>query len=131
MTVLELSAVNLNDRPWIAKKRFGDGFHHARLARAGRPKKEKVSHGTPWGVQSREKHLINFYYFFDGRVLADDFPPQSGFEVLRVRAAPGRIKCGIKAGPHKFPASFCRGLLPGSEGKMGDGKEASQVVILI
>src|SRR5258708_33031750 len=106
MTVLEFSAVNLDDRPGIAKKRFRNRFHHARLARAGRPKKEKVSHGTSWSVQPREKHLINFHHFFDGRVLANDFPPQSGFEVLRVRAAPGWIKCSIKAGPHKLPASF-------------------------
>ena len=54
-------------------------------------------------------------YAQDGRVLANNFPPQCGFKVLRVRAAPCGIKCSIKAGPHKFPASFCRGLLPLSE----------------
>src|SRR5260221_327872 len=115
MTVLELSAVNLDDRPGIAKKRFRNRFYHARLARAGRPKKEKVSHGTPWSVHPRENHLIISHHFSDARVVPKFFPPQGGLEVLRVRAAPGRIRCIIKAGPHKSPASFCRGLLPVSE----------------
>src|SRR5258708_32367751 len=97
MTVLEFSAVNLDDRPGIAKKRFRNRFHHARLARAGRPKKEKVSHGTSWSVQPREKHLINFHHFFNGRVLANHLPRHTGFEVLRVRAAPACVKRRMKA----------------------------------
>ena len=95
----------------IAKERFRHGFHHAGLARAGGPEKEQISHRTPGGVQSGKKHLVNFDNFFDGRILANDLAPQCGLEVLRIRTTPGRIKSSIKAGPHKFPASFRRGRL--------------------
>jgi hypothetical protein len=84
MAVLEFSAVNLDDGARITEERFRNGLYHARLAGAGWPKKEKISHRTPRSVQSREKHLVNFHHFFDGRVLANDFPAQSGFKVLRI-----------------------------------------------
>src|SRR5215470_6663707 len=106
MAVLELRAVNLDDCPRIAKERFCHGFHHAGLARTGWSKEKKISHGTPGSVQSGKKHLVDFNNFFDGRVLADNLAAQRGLEILRIGAAPGRIKSSIKTGPHKFPASF-------------------------
>src|SRR5690349_6270247 len=99
MAVLELRAVNLNDRPRIAKERFCHGFYHARLARAGGAKEKKVSHRTPRSVQPGKKHLVDFNNFLYGRVLANNLAPQRGFKVLRIRAAPCRIKSSIKAGP--------------------------------
>jgi hypothetical protein len=111
MAVLKFGAVNLDDGTGIPEKRFRHCLNHARLAGAGGPKKKQVADWTSGSVQARKKHLVNLNDFFDRGVLADNLPPQGGFKVLRVRAAPSRIKSCIKAGPHKFLASICRGRL--------------------
>ena len=84
--MLELGAVDLDAGMRIAKQRLRHGFHYARLAGAGWPQKKEISNWPSWRVQSGEKHLVDFGYLFDGRVLAYNFAPQRGFEFQRVAA---------------------------------------------
>ena len=95
MAVLELGAINLDARAWIAEQSFRDRFDYASFARAGRAKKQKIPHRAAWRIQPGEEHLINLYYFFNGAVLADDTPAQGSFKFLRVIAAQVGIKCRI------------------------------------
>ena len=45
--VLKLRAIDFDNRARISKQNFRGGFHNARLARAGRPKKKEISYRTP------------------------------------------------------------------------------------
>ncbi len=56
------------------------------------PRNKKISNRPPGRIQPGEEHLIDFGDFFDGRILANDFAPESGFEIQRVVAAPRRIR---------------------------------------
>src|SRR5450432_2106137 len=131
MAVLEFRAVDLDDRARVAEKRLRHGFNHPGFTRSSGPKKEQVSHRAPGSVQSGKKHLVDFHHFFYGRVLANDLPAQSGVKIHRIRAAPCGIKCSIKAGPHKFPASFRRGPLHIPRGKCEMEMEAEELSLLI
>ena len=115
MAVLKFGAVNLDARARIAKQRFGDGFNHARFTAAGWTKKKKIAYRAPWRVQAGQKHLIDFDYFLDRCVLADDATPQSCVELQGVIAAPTRIQRSIKTGLHMMSPSELNAL-PGQKG---------------
>ena len=86
MAVLKFGAVNLDARARIAKQRFSDGFNHARFTAAGWTKKKKIAYRAPWRVQPGQKHLIDFYDFFYGRVLANNLAAESSFKVASIAA---------------------------------------------
>src|SRR6185369_9336454 len=67
---------------------------------SGRSQEQKVTNRTARRVQPGEEHLVNFGDFLDGRVLADDFAPESGFEILRCIAAPRWIQGCVESGLH-------------------------------
>ncbi len=98
--VLELRAVNLDASMGVTEKRLGHGFHHTRLAGAGRPQKQKISHRPTRRIQPGEKHLIDLGDLFHGRILADDLPPQSGLEIQCFAAATRGIQCCVQSSFH-------------------------------
>src|SRR5437899_1629725 len=101
MAMLEFRAIYLHDCARIAEERLRHCFHHSSLARAGRPKKQKIPHRPAGSIQAGEEHLVDLRYLFDCRILPNNFSPQSQFEVLGVCTAKGRIKSCIKTGFHK------------------------------
>ena len=109
MAVLKFGAVNLDDARGSPKSDSAMASTTRVLPEPVGPRNRRLPTGRARSVQSGQKHLVDFSDFFDSRILADDFPPQGGFEVQRIGAAPGRIKSSIKAGPHNFPASSSRG----------------------
>ena len=113
--VLKFGAVDLDARLGIAEQRLGHRLHDARLARSGRPQKQQVADRAAGRIQPGEKHLINFGDFFDGRVLANDLAPESGFEILRRVAAPRWIQCCIESGFH-YVSTYRLGSLTGTKG---------------
>src|ERR1022692_3369801 len=101
MRVLELGAVDLNAGMGVAEKRLCHRFHHPRLARARRPKKQQVAHRTPRSVQPRQKHLVNFGDLFDGLVLANNAAAQRCFKLSSIGTAAVRIEHCSKIRSHK------------------------------
>ncbi len=98
--VLKFGAVDLDASLRIAEQRLSHGFHHARLARSRRSKKQKVPDRAAGRIQPSQEHLVNFGDLLDGRVLANDLAPESGFKILRRIAAPRRIQRCIESGFH-------------------------------
>ena len=74
------------------------------------PRNRKLPIGRPGGFMPGEKHLVNFGDFFDGLVLADDFAPKSGFEILRRITAPRRIEGCVESGFHSIATYRLRSL---------------------
>src|SRR5690348_7994276 len=70
--VLELTAINLDTGMRIAEHRFRHGFHNPCLSRPRGSKEKQISHWTSGRIQSGHEHLIDFSYFLDCLVLADD-----------------------------------------------------------
>src|ERR1700689_934197 len=91
VAVLELRAINLDNRAGILQHRFSRGFHDASLAGSGGTKEEEVSDRTTWRGHAGQVHLIDVDDLLYGFVLADDQPAQANFEGFRLSARPGRI----------------------------------------
>src|SRR5215469_2003050 len=93
--MLEFGAIDLDASPRIPKQSLGHRLDHACLSRTRRTEEQQIAHGTPGGIQSRQKHLIDLYYFFDRRVLSYDPAVEGGFKFSCVIAASVRIEhCG-------------------------------------
>src|SRR6266478_9047403 len=87
MGVLKLRAIHLDHRAGVSKENLGSRFHDARLARTGRPEKQQISYRTAWRIQSGAKDLVQVHQCLHTLFLSDNFPPQRGLEIDRVRAA--------------------------------------------
>src|SRR5260370_10718016 len=87
MGVLKFRAVDLDYRAGVSKENLGGGFHDARLARTGRPEKKQIPYRTARRIQSGAKDLVQVHQCLHTLFLSDNFPPQRGLEIDRVRAA--------------------------------------------
>ena len=115
MGVLELGAINLDASAGVSEERFRESFHDARLARTGWPKKKQIADRASGGVQSGEKHLVDFDDLLNGGILADDFAAKSAFKVAGValRRLGSRTVLAVVfivlAPVSQVPRSQCRG----------------------
>src|SRR6267378_7917467 len=87
MGVLEFRAIHLDDGARVAKEDFRSRLHNARLPRTCWPKKQQIPYRAAWRIQSGPKHLVQIHERLDTLFLPDDFPPQRGLEINRIRAA--------------------------------------------
>src|SRR5258708_806636 len=99
--VLNFRAIDCAAGRRISEECFGHCFHDASLARTGRSQKQQVTHGAPRRIQPSQKHLVDFRYFFDRLILADDLTPQVAVEVARIVAATSRVEDGGKVRSHR------------------------------
>src|ERR1700734_997547 len=98
--MLKLGAVNFDAGPRIAEQGLGHGFYHASLSRTRRSQKKQVAYRTPRRIQSRQKHLVNLGYFFDGLVLPHDLAAQGGFKFSSIVTAAVGIEHGCEIRSH-------------------------------
>src|SRR6185437_508925 len=115
VTVLKLGTIDFDSGSGVAEQGFRHGLYDARLARSRGTKKKQVPYRASRRIQAGEKHLVDFHYLLNRRVLPDNLPPQRQFKILRIRAAATRIKCCIKTGTHISPRLFRRGRLRNTE----------------
>src|SRR6266446_3178523 len=85
--VLELRAIDLDHRASVPKQDFRSRFHDAGLSGPRRPKKKEVPYRAAGRVQSGAKNLVQVHQRLDALLLSDNFPPQRGLEINRIRAA--------------------------------------------
>src|SRR6516164_6645171 len=92
MTVLELSAIDLNERSRIACSALCGSFYQAGLAGAGRSDEQKASHRPARNAHPQRECLVNAHNLPYRIVLADDPASQAGFELLSLESC----LCGIQ-----------------------------------
>ena len=85
VAVLELGAVDLDDRARILQQRLGGRFDDAGLSRAGRPQEQEVPDRAARGAHPRQMHLIDVDDLLDRLILPDDHPPEVGLQGLASR----------------------------------------------
>ena len=83
MAVLELGAIDLDDRARILDQRFGCRFDDAGLAGSGRPQEKEVADRSSGSAHPGQIHLINIYDLLDRLVLADDVAVERLFQIFR------------------------------------------------
>jgi hypothetical protein len=86
----------------VAEERLGHGFDHARFAGAGRPEEKQITDGAAGSVKSRQEHLVDFGYFFDGLVLTDDTAAEGSFKLSSIAATAVGIEHGGEIRSHNF-----------------------------
>src|ERR1051325_1673719 len=86
VAVLELGAIDLDDRSRILQQGLGGGFYDTRLPRTGGAEEQKVSNRTPRRTHSGQIHLIDVDDLLYRLILPDNHPPQAVLE--RDRLAP-------------------------------------------
>src|SRR5260370_42061737 len=94
MRVLKFRAIDLNHGARVAKEDFRSRLHNARLPRTCWPKKQQIPYLAAWRIQSAPKHLLQIHERLDTLFLPDEFPPQRGLQINRIRAA--RVGIEIK-----------------------------------
>src|SRR5260370_2195396 len=82
MTVLELSAIDLNQSPRIACSALCGSFYQPGLAGAGGSEEQKASHRSARNAHPQRECLVNAHNLPYRIVLADDLASQAGFELL-------------------------------------------------
>src|SRR5258708_2618430 len=92
MTVLELSAIDLNKRSRIACSALCGSFYQPGLAGAGRSEEQKASHRSARNAHPERECLVNAHNLPYRIVLADDLASQAGFELLSLESC----LCGIQ-----------------------------------
>src|SRR6266852_3234234 len=92
MTVLELSAIDLNKRSRIACSALCGSFYQPGLAGAGRSEEQKASRRSARNAHPQRECLVNAHNLRYRIVLADDLAPQAGFELLSLESC----LCGIQ-----------------------------------
>ena len=102
VAVLELRAIDLDHRPRVAHQAFRGGLHHARLARPGRPQKQKIADRTSRARHARQVGLVDVDDLLDGLLLAHDALAQIRFQFLGFESGLRRIQLFIQL-PHCFP----------------------------
>ena len=92
VAVLELGAIDLDDRARILQQRLGGGFDDAGLARAGRPQEQEIPDRTAGRAHPRQIHLIDVDDLLDRLILTDDHSAQAALERYRLSPGFGRIQ---------------------------------------
>src|SRR5260370_33553825 len=92
MTVLELSAIDLNQSPRIACSALCGSFYQPGLAGAGRSEEQKASHRSARNAHPQRECLLNAHNLRYRIVLAADLATQAGFEVVSLEPC----LCGIQ-----------------------------------
>jgi hypothetical protein len=95
VTVLKLSAIDLQHRTSIANERLCQSLYEACFAGAGWSQKQKVSDWASRSGHSREECLINIYDLIDGLFLADYQFSKVGVQLLRFVSRLRRIQLFI------------------------------------
>src|ERR1700745_2298641 len=100
--MLKLGAINFDAGPRISEERLGHGPHRAGLSGTGRSKKNQIAHRASGRIQSRQKHLVDFYHLFDRLVLPNNLASKRGLEVFGIVTATCRVESGIEHSFHKL-----------------------------
>ena len=80
MAVLELRAIDFNDRPRISQQRFGSCFNYPCLAGTGRAKEQQIAYRVSWITHPGEIGLIHRDDLLDRLIL-----PNNPAEQVRVQ----------------------------------------------
>src|SRR5713226_9520051 len=99
MAVLELRAIDLDDRARVAHQALRRRLHQAGLSRARRAEKQEVSNRPPRTAHPRQVSLINVNDLLNRFILAYDALPQIPIEFLRFESSLRWIELFVQA-PH-------------------------------
>ena len=91
MAVLELGAINLDDRARVLHQSFRRRFDDAGLAGASGPEEQEVTNRAASGRHPGQMHLIDVDNLLDGFILTDNHAGQAGLESFRLSSGPRRI----------------------------------------
>ena len=103
MTVLKLSAVNLDDCPRIPQQALRSGFYDTGFTRSGGSEKQEVRNWTRLRIHATQVHLIGANDCLDGFILADNEPAQTLLQVLSSTTYPGGVQPAVRS-CHVVPA---------------------------
>src|SRR6476620_5813707 len=84
VAVLELGAVNLNDRARILEQYFSGGFDDSGFARTRRTQEQKVPDWTSGRVHPSQMHLVDVDDLLDRLILPYDHSMESRLQLCRV-----------------------------------------------
>src|SRR6267142_5074488 len=90
--VLELRAINLDDRASVPKKDLCGRFHDARLSGPGWTQEQQVPHRSAGRIQSGAKNLKHVHEGLYTLFLPHNLGAQGRVKIARVRAANGWIQ---------------------------------------
>src|SRR6266478_5810065 len=90
--VLELRAIDLNDRARVSKKDLRGRLHDARLSGPGRTQEQQVPHRSAGRIQSGAKDLKHVHEGLYTLFLPHNLGAQRRVKIARVRAANGWIQ---------------------------------------
>src|SRR5580658_1835145 len=98
MAVLELGAIDPDDRLRIARQTFGEGFHGVRLTGPGGPQKEQRSNRPSGRGHTCQESLIHIDNLPASVVLTHDALAQILFQILSSRSPFGGIQQHFRRG---------------------------------
>src|ERR1700693_322771 len=91
VAMLELRAIDLDNRTRILQHRLSGSFDNTSLAGSGGSEEEEVSDRTSWRGHPGQIHLIDVHDLLNGFILADNQAAQAYFQGFRLSPRPGRI----------------------------------------
>src|SRR3974377_1919693 len=95
MAMLELRAINLDDRARIMQQRFCDGLYHSGFSRSRGAEDQEISERATGRDHSSDIRFIGVDHLLDSLVLTDDKSTKARLEDLRSRAFLHRIQNDI------------------------------------